>query len=556
MVKIVNMNHRDENPLHEETQVRMRAYFENTFQLSGLLDLDGRVLEVNKTAMDFIDGRKEDIIGKCLWDTPWWTHSPELQERLRLAIVKVGQGETVRFEATNMSKEKKVHYVDFSMKPLMDTRGNILYLISEARDISEYKKMADELWIINERYRAIMENTLLGIAVMDCNHRIIEVNARFSKMFNKEVSEFSGHYCYANFEKRKDICPHCPGVKAMAMRKTVEVETQGVLDDGSMFYAWNRAFPLFDRDGVVKGFIEVVEDVTAQKLVEKELKQAYDQLKMTQNQLVHVEKMASLGVLVAGIAHEINNPLGFIISNFEVVKTYLKSYNKILDAADILIKKMSVNAAEQVLKEIEEFYEMMGAENMEIIVKDIDPLLSQTLGGLERIKKVVLDLKSFTHANFSISLKADIHQIMDSAINICWNEIKYKVELIKTYGQIPLIECNEQKLNQVFINLLMNATQAIEGRGTIQIVTCLKHDKVCIQIIDNGKGILPEQLKRIFDPFFTTKPVGQGTGLGLSVSYDIIKQHGGEILVESTPEDGTMFTILLPVQKKTVALAG
>jgi two-component system NtrC family sensor kinase len=285
---------------------------------------------------------------------------------------------------------------------------------------------------------------------------------------------------------------------------------------------------------------------------QESLKKAYADLKSAQAQLLQSEKMASLGILAAGVAHEINNPLGFIMSNLSVLQTYLKSYDDVLSEADKIMGSLRTNAAEPVLKQIDGFYEVQSQKNIDFIVKDMAPLLEQTFGGLERVKKIVLDLKTFAHADSNVLAEADIHTIIDSAISIAWNELKYKADVVKEYGQIPSLMCSERRLEQVFINLLVNAAQAIEEHGTIRIATSERESMVYVKFIDSGKGISQEHLSKIFDPFFTTKPVGKGTGLGLSVSYDIIKQHGGDIFLESSVGKGTTFTVVLPLKADSI----
>lgn len=318
--------------------------------------------------------------------------------------------------------------------------------------------------------------------------------------------------------------------------------------NGKNIFVWIKATPMYNDKGEVIGAIESVRDITAQKLAERKIEEM-------NKKLLHSEKMASLGMLSAGVAHEINNPLGFIISNFETVKVYLKSYNKIIDTINILAKTISEEAAEKTLKQIGAFNEIMQNENIEYIEKDIEPLIDQTLEGLNRVKKIVSDLKTFAHADPGELGKVDINAVIDAAINICWNELKYKAELTKEYGQIPLIQCSKQKMEQVFVNLLINAGQAIEKRGTIFISTGVKGDKAHIKIVDSGQGISQENILKIFDPFFSTKPVGQGTGMGLSISYDIIKQQEGEFQVESTLGAGTTFTVILPLSDQKPYLA-
>lgn len=411
----------------------------------------------------------------------------------------------------------------------------------------EERKRSEESLRRNEQFLSdVFSGIQDGIMVLDREMNVVRVNDTMEQWY--PGIRTSGKKCHEVCRQQVEVCHNCPAIKTLQSGK-MDRATFPRMDPNGKQVGWieSFSFPLVSPDsGEIYGVIEHIRDITQRKQAEEDLQKAYEALKAAQSQLVQSEKMASLGMLSAGVAHEINNPLGFIISNLSMLKVYLKAYNKTIETADILIKTMSAQTAEQTLKRIDEFYEMQRDEHMADIIKDIDPLLNQTLEGLDRVKKIVSDLKTFAHADTGMLLKADIHKIMDNAIHICWNEIKYKIELKKEYGQIPLVDCNEQKLEQVFINILINAVQAIEGQGTVRISTCVRGGKVCVQIADSGKGISPEHIDKIFDPFFTTKVVGKGTGLGLSVSYDIIKQHGGDILAESVPGRGTTFTILLP----------
>ncbi|MCK5493978.1 MAG: hypothetical protein KAJ14_12780, partial [Candidatus Omnitrophica bacterium] len=185
--------------------------------------------------------------------------------------------------------------------------------------------------------------------------------------------------------------------------------------------------------------------------------------------------------------------------------------------------------------------------NLEFIASDIGDLIQQTKCGTDRIKKIINDLKIFSRKDEGRLDLSNVEEILDRVINIVWNEIKYKIELKKEYGGIPLVRCNTQKIGQVFINLIVNASQAVKEKGVIIVKTYLIDKSACIEISDTGSGIEKADIDKIFDPFFTTKEVGKGTGLGLSIGYDIIKQHGGEIKVESEVNKGTKFIIKLPV---------
>jgi signal transduction histidine kinase len=258
--------------------------------------------------------------------------------------------------------------------------------------------------------------------------------------------------------------------------------------------------------------------------------------------------LASIGQLAAGVAHEINNPVGFIGNNMEVLREYVGNYAKLLHVVEKLKIKVDAGDVMQVKATIKELRELEEEVNLDFMSNDVNKLLDHSIKGLERIRKIVLDLRTFSREENTESMELiKVEEVADSILNIVQNELKYKAELVKEFGDTPSIRGNPQRLGQVFINLLVNAAQAMEDRGKITIKTYLQDNYVCVDVSDTGKGIPEENLKKVFDPFFTTKPVGQGTGLGLSVSYEIIKKHGGEVKVSSKVGEGTTFTVMLPV---------
>lgn len=261
-------------------------------------------------------------------------------------------------------------------------------------------------------------------------------------------------------------------------------------------------------------------------------------LEEAHHQLLQSEKMASIGSLAAGVAHEINNPIGFVASNMGNLGRYVGDLFKVLDAyRDELLHYTNSPKADLTAKELD----------LEFIREDVGNLLVENKDGIDRVKRIVQDLKDFSHVDHGDWVVANLHQGLDSTLNIVNNELKYKSNVEKIYGVIPPIHCIASQLNQVFMNLLVNAAHAIESSGRIVIETGLQQEYVFVKISDTGCGIPQENLDRIFDPFFTTKPVGKGTGLGLSLSYGIVKRHHGKILVQSEVGVGTTFTVLLPV---------
>jgi two-component system NtrC family sensor kinase len=273
------------------------------------------------------------------------------------------------------------------------------------------------------------------------------------------------------------------------------------------------------------------------------LQNAYDELKAAQSQFVQQEKMASIGQLAAGVAHEINNPIGFVTSNLGTLKKYLGRVTEFLQ------KQTEIFPREAGDERTIRLAEVRRQLKIEPILEDLPSLLAESLDGVERVRKIVQNLKSFSRVDqFDHSL-ADINRCLDDTLNIIWNELKYKCTLKKEYGDLPLTRCYPQQLNQVFMNLLVNAAQAIESKGEIVITTRASETEITIAIADSGSGIPPEDQNRIFEPFFTTKEVGKGTGLGLSITYDIVtKKHGGTIMVASEPGKGTTFVVTLPVK--------
>ena len=267
-------------------------------------------------------------------------------------------------------------------------------------------------------------------------------------------------------------------------------------------------------------------------------------LEEAHNQLLQAEKMASLGQLAAGIAHEINNPVGFVSSNLGTLRTYAERLLGIMALYEKFVAALPADAPFRVTVE-----QAQRAADVGYLKQDMLDLIQESIEGVARVRKIVLDLKVFSHVDSIEWQKTDLRQCIDSTLNVAAHEIKYKAEVIKDYGDIPEIECVPAQLNQVLLNLLVNAAQAIERQGTITVRTVAAGDHVRLEVADTGGGIAPEHLTRVFDPFFTTKPVGTGTGLGLSITYGIVHKHNGTIEVDSEIGKGTTFRVILPVRQ-------
>ena len=272
------------------------------------------------------------------------------------------------------------------------------------------------------------------------------------------------------------------------------------------------------------------------------------QLKEQQQQLVQSEKFASIGVLAAGVAHEINNPTGFVKSNIHVLTDYITSIQLILQHYNALEENLDQSNEKETIECLQKIQELKSTHNFDYIQSDIITLLHESSKGVDRIMGIVQDLKKVAYVGNNeftrVDLKADV---IEPALHLVWHELKYKCHLTKFLSELPLYACLPNELSQVIINLLMNANDAITDKGEITITCAVKNSNIIISIADNGSGISTENITKVFDPFFTTKGIGAGTGLGLSISNGIIKNHGGTLSVDSQLGQGSVFTIRLPL---------
>ncbi|MHB8473352.1 MAG: ATP-binding protein [Gammaproteobacteria bacterium] len=280
----------------------------------------------------------------------------------------------------------------------------------------------------------------------------------------------------------------------------------------------------------------------------EEQQQLNRRLQEAHAQLLQAEKMASIGQLAAGVAHEINNPVGYVHANLGSLAHHLEGLLRLVDAyesSEALLAGAAgpLDAITQIKRDIE----------LDYMRDDLPTLLHESREGVSRVRQIVQDLKDFSHVDAAEWQYADLHHGLQSTLNIVSSELKFKADVVQELGELPLVECIPSQLNQVFMNLLVNAAQAMDSRGVITLRSGCAADEVWIQVADNGSGIAPELQPRIFDPFFTTKPIGKGTGLGLSLSYGIVRKHGGRIDLLSTPGQGTTFTISLPIKQPAAA---
>ena len=466
-----------------------------------------------------------------------------------------------RADASMLTVSKSVRRVDHEGTPL---------LLVQARDIENERQVADALEQTLSQLRATLESTGNGILVIDWQGRIASMNRLFSTMWNIPEAVLLAHDDAAILGL---MCEQVVETEACRSRlqaivDSVESEELFRLKDGRVFECKSR--PQYLGEHIV-GRVFGYNDITERTLAEEALRESRDKLEErvaartadlqaanaslqaekarqqelikkleeAQNQLLQSEKMASMGQLAAGVAHEINNPVGFVNSNLGTLQRYVNDMLRLLAAYELLEE----SAVDEALQDIRQLKKEIDTA---FLREDIGVLLDESLDGLQRVKRIVQDLKDFSHVDKAELESANLETGLESTLNVVWNELKYKAKVVKEFGAIPPIECFPSQLNQVFMNLLINAAHAIEDKGQITIRTGHSDDDVWVEVEDTGKGIPPELLGRIFEPFFTTKPVGKGTGLGLSLSYGIINKHHGRIDVSSEVGKGSLFRIVLP----------
>ena len=403
--------------------------------------------------------------------------------------------------------------------------------VEKQQAVTELKSVTDSLWVIfNSVYDAIFIHELDG--------SIIEVNDKMLEMFGinrDEVALYSIRDDYSAPDNPADQLPS---------------KWHDAMSGKAQFFEWKARRPkdgsIFDVEIFLRKIIFRKKDVIMATVRDiSDRKQAETIIKKMQFQAIQREKLATIGQLAAGVAHEINNPMGFINSNLATLKKYTGRLAEFIGHLSINIIN---NTNAETGKQVEDTRKLMKIDH---ILTDTLTLIEESLEGAERVKGIVRNLNSFArvdHAELSI---IDINESLNNTINIAWNQIQYVATLNREFGDIPRIKCFPQQLNQVFLNLLVNAAHAIRTKGgehgVINVRTWSDNNAILVSIADTGCGI-PEEIRlRIFEPFFTTKDVGKGTGLGLSISYDIIRKHGGEISVDSEAGLGTTFIVSLPV---------
>jgi signal transduction histidine kinase len=307
--------------------------------------------------------------------------------------------------------------------------------------------------------------------------------------------------------------------------------------------AVDRAESFQTIEELTRGLEDKVRVRTEQlRTAHEEVQAAYRELQATQMQLIQREKMASVGQLVAGVAHELNNPIGFVYSNVATLEDFVRRLRGMLE----VYRGVALPEAEGARLQAE-----WDTRKIDYALRYLDSMTQGIKEGAERARKIVRDLRVFARTQDDVWQPVDLHEELESSLTLLNHLLKDRVTVHRFLEDLPPVECIRSQIDQVFLNLLANAAQAIPGQGAISIETRQRDGMAVVRIADTGPGIPPDVIGRIFDPFFTTKPIGEGTGLGLSISYEIVKKHGGTIDAESKAGGGALFTVRIPIARAT-----
>jgi PAS domain S-box-containing protein len=389
------------------------------------------------------------------------------------------------------------------------------------------------------RLRTIIDATPLGICITNADYIFEYVNKAYADIYGYHPSEMLGKPFTMIVEQDKVDFWRDLHDKYLAGYKEIRGEWNTVHKSGKKLTILADAARIVGADGKPKK-VTFVMDVT-------ELSKLREESRLNEMQMMQTEKMSSLGQMVAGLAHEMNTPLGFVKNNIEMLEAKNKETKELIALYEKLRSQIMYGSPNDVALLLSQI-DTVSQKVKNRVWQESDSLFRSSVEGINRIQDLILNLKNFSRLDEADFKPTDINENIESTLKIAGHLFKGGIQVIKEFSPLPPVQAFPAQMNQVFLNLITNAVHAVDERtGRITIKTMHQGNSVVIKVIDNGKGIPPENLKKIFDPFFTTKPVGQGTGLGLSIAYKIIEKHGGKIEVQSQVGRGTEFTITLPV---------
>jgi PAS domain S-box-containing protein len=513
---------------------RLRTVFDYTYQFAGLLSRDGVLLESNRTALKAAGVTLNDTVGKLFWEAPFWAQQPQAEiARLREGIERAGRGEFVRFQYQTEQPLGTVRIVDFSLLPVLDDDGQVVWILSEGRDVTDIVNAHKALRTLEDRLAVATSSANLGLWDVNLHSGDAWLNDRWWTMLGYEPNELSRSYdVWRELLHPDDLLPalavlqHRGGAQA-----EFRIEYRMRSKDGSWrwIHCCGRTVATNEL-GEPQRVAGVHLDVTERKEAEIRLASA--------------ERLESVGKLAAGVAHEINTPIQFVNDSVYFIRDAVNELLQLTGRLSAIAARDAANA---------DAVAAIGAD-VPYFKQQLPKALERSLDGLKRVAEIVSSMRELAHPDRPEMSEVDINHVIRNALVVARAEYKYVAEVATDLAPLPPVRCHGGELNQVILNLLVNASHAIAdivggsgSRGLISVSTRLDGDAVLISVADTGGGI-PENIRhRIYEPFFTTKEVGRGTGQGLAISHNIIvKRHGGSINCHSEIGKGTVFQLRLP----------
>ncbi len=525
-----------------------RHIFENMVEVLYRADNEGKITLISPSAVDMFGYESvDDFIGKNIAETFYYDPTDR-----KVFLDKLSeQDKVVHYPLVLKKKDGAMFHGKTTSYYIYDDNCNHVGVEGIIMDTSDQFLAEQAL----QQAADIVGNTQLGMYIYqledlddDKTLRMISANPASEILTGVPATEVIGKTLDENFPGLRDKGIPQQYAEVVRSQKPIEIEDIYYGDDRVIAAAYSvKAFPLpNDQVGVsfenIMGRKKIENEIIAKN---EELENNLAKINAMHTQLILSEKMASLGEITAGVAHEIKNPLNFITGNIEPLK------RDISDLLEVLGKYESVIKAQNLQEAFSEVEAIKSDMDFEFLVKEIQKLTEGITEGANRTKEIVKSLGSFSRKGDDKFVMCNIHEGIDSTLILLGSKIKNRITINKEYGEIPQMECQPDRLNQIFMNILSNAIQAIDEKGEIFIKTVSEGASVSITIRDSGKGMDEEVQKRIFEPFYTTKDMGKGTGLGLSISYSIVEQHNGKINMSSELSKGTEFIITLPVQQKS-----
>ncbi len=550
-----------------EIKEMFRSAFDNAALGMAMVSPLGRFIRVNEALCQMLGYSEEELVGLHFNDI---TYLDDTLTGIDLIMQLLnGTVKNINFEKRYVHKHGYLIWAQVTSSLVRNTSGEPLYFISQLQNINHRKQMEGELKESERFAHGTVDSLSAHIAIINEEGIIIAVNQAWRE-FGTIHGIMEDHACLgvSYFEVCNPggqygeyACQALTGIRSVLNQEAEFFHLEYPIESNGTILWFDMRVTPFEGEGPVKVVI-AHENITLTKLAEeqvieanktlrrlnRQLKQELYERKFLESQLIQAQKMESVGQLAAGVAHEINNPVAFVKSNLETLEEYLQIYLKLVTLYEKVTPCLDPVSRERAAEYLSAIEELQKQEHIECVSQDIFNLMEESKEGLRRVIEIVRSLKSFARKDEEKKQMADINECIKTTLKVVWNELKYKCKVIVDLGELPLIPCHPGQLNQVLMNLLVNAAQAIPEKGEIVIETKAEPEKVIIRISDNGQGIAEEHLSKIFNPFFTTKPISTGTGLGLSITYDIIQKHGGNIEVSSKLGLGTTFTIHLPRQ--------